>query len=74
MLSPEEEHMVHNSPRDPGAGARRGIASGRNDRLSQGLDLHQPVEVAPGNVKGPLFPSLRPLFETLGDRDTAEAA
>jgi starvation-inducible DNA-binding protein len=35
-----------------------------NARLADGLDLHSQIKVAHWNIKGPLFASLHPLFET----------
>jgi starvation-inducible DNA-binding protein len=54
---------MYKSPSNLTAAARREIAAALNDRLADGLDLHQQVKVAHWNVKGPLFPSLHPLFE-----------
>jgi len=51
------------SPSSLSADARRDIATALNARLADGLDLHAQVKVAHWNVKGPLFPSLHPLFE-----------
>lgn len=44
--------------------ARIRIADTLNARLADGLDLHSHLKVAHWNVRGPLFPSLHPLFET----------
>jgi starvation-inducible DNA-binding protein len=64
IFSPEkEEHRMYASPSNLSADARREIAQALNARLADGLDLHQQVKVAHWNVKGPLFPSLHPLFE-----------
>ena len=54
---------MYASPSSLSAEARRDIAAALNARLADGLDLHQQVKVAHWNVKGPLFPSLHPLFE-----------
>lgn len=35
-----------------------------NARLVDGLDLHSQIKVAHWNIRGPLFSSLHPLFET----------
>jgi starvation-inducible DNA-binding protein len=64
MLPPEkEEHRMYPSPSNLSVAARSDIASALNARLADGLDLHAQVKVAHWNVKGPLFPSLHPLFE-----------
>ncbi len=44
--------------------ARSAVAHSLNARLADGLDLHSQIKVAHWNIKGPLFPSLHPLFET----------
>jgi starvation-inducible DNA-binding protein len=54
---------MYKSPSNLTAEARRDISTALNGRLADGLDLHQQVKVAHWNVKGPLFPSLHPLFE-----------
>jgi starvation-inducible DNA-binding protein len=54
---------MYKSPSDLTAEARRTISADLNARLADGLDLHAQVKVAHWNVKGPLFPSLHPLFE-----------
>jgi starvation-inducible DNA-binding protein len=59
----KEEHLMYPSPSNLSADARRDIAAALNARLADGLDLHAQVKVAHWNVKGPLFPSLHPLFE-----------
>jgi starvation-inducible DNA-binding protein len=55
--------MTYASPSNLPQDARRQIAAALNARLADGLDLHGQVKVAHWNVKGPLFPSLHPLFE-----------
>src|SRR5512139_198478 len=45
--------------------ARTEIAKTLNARLADGLDLHSQIKVAHWNVRGPQFPSLHPLFETM---------
>ena len=54
---------MYTSPSNLNAEARRTIAAELNARLADGLDLHTQIKVAHWNVKGPLFPSLHPLFE-----------
>jgi starvation-inducible DNA-binding protein len=54
---------MYKSPSNLTADARREIAAALNDRLADGLDLQLQTKVAHWNVKGPLFPSLHPLFE-----------
>jgi len=51
------------SPLDEAARAR--LAESLNARLADGLDLHSQLKVAHWNVRGPQFPSLHPLFETM---------
>jgi starvation-inducible DNA-binding protein len=55
---------MYASPSPLPSAARQRIAEALGGRLSDGLDLHGQVKVAHWNVKGPLFPSLHPLFET----------
>lgn len=43
---------------------RARLVEALNARLADGLDLHGHMKVAHWNLKGPLFPSLHPLFET----------
>jgi starvation-inducible DNA-binding protein len=59
----KEEHRMYKSPSNLTPDSRRTIAAGLNARLADGLDLHLQTKVAHWNVKGPLFPSLHPLFE-----------
>jgi starvation-inducible DNA-binding protein len=54
---------MYASPSSLSAEARRDVSAALNARLADGLDLHQQIKVAHWNVKGPLFPSLHPLFE-----------
>ena len=54
---------MYASPSNLTPESRRTIADGLNARLADGLDLHLQTKVAHWNVKGPLFPSLHPLFE-----------
>jgi len=56
------------SPSPFPAEARRTLAEALNARLADGLDLRAQIKVAHWNVKGPLFPSLHPLFESLAAR------
>jgi starvation-inducible DNA-binding protein len=54
---------MYKSPSNLTPEARSSVAAALNARLSDGLDLHLQTKVAHWNVKGPLFPSLHPLFE-----------
>lgn len=45
--------------------ARVRIAEALNATLADGLDLHASVKVAHWNLKGPQFPALHALFETI---------
>ncbi len=54
---------MYASPSNLPPDARRRIADALNARLADGLDLQLQIKVAHWNVKGPLFPSLHPLFE-----------
>ncbi|HEY6003682.1 MAG TPA: DNA starvation/stationary phase protection protein Dps [Anaeromyxobacter sp.] len=45
--------------------ARAKIADALNAALADGLDLHAALKVAHWNLKGPLFPTLHPLFEEI---------
>jgi starvation-inducible DNA-binding protein len=54
---------MYKSPSNLTAEARRDISNALNERLAAGLDLQLQTKVAHWNVKGPLFPSLHPLFE-----------
>lgn len=56
---------MYASPSNLTPEARRAIAAGLNARLADGTDLHGQLKVAHWNVKGPLFPTLHPLFEQL---------
>jgi starvation-inducible DNA-binding protein len=51
--------------------ARERIAESLNDRLADGLDLQSQIKVAHWNIKGPLFASLHPLFDSFAS-DLAE--
>ena len=52
------------SPSPLSDSARQTITQSLNTTLADGLDLHSQIKVAHWNVKGPLFPTLHPLFET----------
>jgi starvation-inducible DNA-binding protein len=54
---------MYRSPSPLKEDVRKALAASLNARLADGLDLHAQVKVAHWNVKGPLFPSLHPLFE-----------
>jgi starvation-inducible DNA-binding protein len=56
---------MYRSPSPLNEAVRRRLAETLNARLADGLDLHSHVKVAHWNVKGPQFPSLHPLFETM---------
>ncbi|MFO0982937.1 MAG: DNA starvation/stationary phase protection protein Dps [Planctomycetota bacterium] len=55
---------MYRSPSQLPEPARARIAETLNDRLADGLDLHGQIKVAHWNIKGPLFATLHPLFET----------
>ena len=55
---------MYRSPSHLSEDVRTKIAETLNARLADGLDLHGQIKVAHWNIKGPLFPSLHPLFET----------
>ena len=55
---------MYQSPSPLPEKARARIVETLNDRLADGLDLHSQIKVAHWNIKGPLFASLHPLFET----------
>lgn len=55
---------MYRSPSKLPEEARARLADALNARLADGLDLHGQIKVAHWNIKGPLFPSLHPLFET----------
>jgi starvation-inducible DNA-binding protein len=55
---------MYKSPSPLAEGARTQIAETLNARLADGLDLHSQIKVAHWNIKGPLFATLHPLFET----------
>jgi starvation-inducible DNA-binding protein len=58
------EAPAYASPSRLPAAARQKIADTLNARLADGLDLWTQTKVAHWNVKGALFTSLHPLFET----------
>jgi starvation-inducible DNA-binding protein len=55
---------LYRSPSKLPEDARVRLVEALNARLADGLDLHGQIKVAHWNIKGPLFPSLHPLFET----------
>lgn len=57
--------MTYGSPSPLPETARRRITDALNAALADGLDLQGQLKVAHWNVKGPLFASLHPLFETI---------
>ena len=64
---PESEQgatAMYKSPSKLPEDARARLVDHLNARLADGLDLHGQIKVAHWNIKGPLFPSLHPLFET----------
>jgi starvation-inducible DNA-binding protein len=61
---PKARPAMYRSPSVLPEGARARLVDALNARLADGLDLHGQIKVAHWNVKGPLFPSLHPLFET----------
>ena len=60
----EGAHPMYRSPSKLPEDARARLVDALNARLADGLDLHGQIKVAHWNIKGPLFPSLHPLFET----------
>jgi starvation-inducible DNA-binding protein len=60
----EGDHAMYRSPSKLPEEARARLSDALNARLADGLDLHSHIKVAHWNIKGPLFPSLHPLFET----------
>ncbi len=56
---------MYRSPSPSPEAARVRLAEALNARLADGLDLHSQIKVAHWNVRGPHFPSLHPLFETM---------
>ncbi len=60
----EGAHAMYRSPSKLPEDARVRLDDALNARLADGLDLHGQIKVAHWNIKGPLFPSLHPLFET----------
>jgi starvation-inducible DNA-binding protein len=56
---------MYRSPSPLAEAARSRLAETLNARLADGLDLHSQIKVAHWNVRGPQFPSLHPLFETM---------
>ena len=55
---------MYPSPSKLPEAARAKLAETLNARLVDGLDLHSQIKVAHWNIRGPLFSSLHPLFET----------
>ncbi len=55
---------MYKSPTPLPEKVRRKIASSLNERLVDGLDLHSQIKVAHWNIRGPLYATLHPLFET----------
>jgi starvation-inducible DNA-binding protein len=60
----DESMSMYRSPSKLPEDARVRLVDALNARLADGLDLHGQIKVAHWNIKGPLFPSLHPLFET----------
>lgn len=56
---------MYASPSRLPAGKRAAVTTALQGTLSDLLDLHGQVKVAHWNIKGPLFPSLHPLFDTI---------
>jgi starvation-inducible DNA-binding protein len=56
---------MYRSPSPLAEATRSRLAETLNARLADGLDLHSQIKVAHWNVRGPQFPSLHPLFETM---------
>ncbi|HYO97199.1 MAG TPA: DNA starvation/stationary phase protection protein Dps [Polyangiaceae bacterium] len=58
---------LYKSPSQLSEAARNAVADSLNALLADGLDLFSQIKVAHWNIKGPLFSSLHPLFETFAD-------
>ena len=56
---------MYRSPSSLPEAVRKRLSDTLNARLADGLDLHSHIKVAHWNMKGPQFPSLHPLFETM---------
>ncbi len=56
---------MHRSPSSLPEPSRGRIAAALDAVLADGLDLHGALKSAHWNLKGPLFASLHPLFETI---------
>ncbi len=55
---------MYKSPTPLPEKVRQKISGSLNERLVDGLDLHGQIKVAHWNIRGPLFATLHPLFET----------
>lgn len=56
---------MHRSPSSLPEASRGRIAAALDAVLADGLDLHGALKSAHWNLRGPHFPSLHPLFETI---------
>ncbi len=56
---------MYRTPSPLSEAAREALDQTLNARLADGLDLHSHIKVAHWNVRGPQFPSLHPLFESM---------
>ncbi len=56
---------MYSSPSRLPAEKREAVTTALQATLSDLLDLHGQVKVAHWNIKGPLFPTLHPLFDTI---------
>jgi starvation-inducible DNA-binding protein len=56
---------MYSSPSRLPADRREAVTTALQGTLSDLLDLHGQVKVAHWNIKGPLFPTLHPLFDTI---------
>jgi starvation-inducible DNA-binding protein len=56
---------MYRTPSPLNESVRKALVETLNARLADGLDLHSQIKVAHWNVRGPQFPSLHPLFETM---------
>jgi starvation-inducible DNA-binding protein len=55
---------MYTSPSNLPEKARKELIASLNQRLGDSLDLYSQIKVAHWNIKGPLFASLHPLFDS----------
>ncbi|MFG0319894.1 MAG: Dps family protein [Planctomycetota bacterium JB042] len=59
--------LPYSTPSPLAEADRDRVVDALNQLLADGLDLHARLKMAHWNVRGPLFPTLHPLFEQLAD-------